>query len=99
MAYPVDQSARSQWGVEDSALREVPGSLKKLVPLQLNLPQHSKLPPARIIHTEVNNLPSGLRLRPAFVGRRSGLALSPAAAAGRIIHEDIPFVNNAGQGH
>ncbi len=31
MAYPVDQSARSQWGVEDSALREVPGSLKKLM--------------------------------------------------------------------
>ncbi len=31
MAYPVDRSARSQWGVEDSALREVPGSLKKLV--------------------------------------------------------------------
>ncbi len=31
MAYPFDQSARSQWGVEDSALREVPGSLKKLV--------------------------------------------------------------------
>ncbi len=31
MAYPVDQVARSQWGVEDSALREVPGSLKKLV--------------------------------------------------------------------
>ncbi len=51
---------------------------------------------ARIIHIEVNNLPSGLRLRPAFAGRRSGLALSPAAAAGRIIHEDTPFVNNAG---
>ncbi len=31
MDYPVDQSARSQWGVEDSALREVPRSLKKLV--------------------------------------------------------------------
>jgi len=30
----------------------------------------------RIIHIEVNNLPSGLRLRPAFAGRRSGLALS-----------------------
>ncbi len=44
MAYPVDRSARSQWGVEDSALREVPGSLKKLVPLQQNLPKHSKLP-------------------------------------------------------
>ncbi len=34
------------------------------------------------MHIEVNNLPSGLRLRPAFAGRRSGLALSPAAAAG-----------------
>ncbi len=38
----------------------------------------------------------GLRLRPAFAGRLSGLALRPAAAAGRIIHEDTPFVNNAG---
>ncbi len=38
----------------------------------------------------------GLRLRPAFAGRLSGLALSPAAAAGRIIHEGPPFVNNAG---
>ena len=37
---------------------------------------------AQIIHIEVNDLPSGLRLRPAFAGRRSGLALSPAAAAG-----------------
>ncbi len=45
---------------------------------------------------EVNNLPSGLRLHPAYAGRRSGLALRPAAAAGRIIHEDTPFVNNAG---
>ena len=50
----------------------------------------------RIIHIEVNNLPSGLRLRPAFAGRRSGLALSPATAAGRIIHERSVFVNNAG---
>ncbi|MFQ5917851.1 MAG: hypothetical protein ACE5I0_08595, partial [Candidatus Binatia bacterium] len=30
---------------------------------------------ARIIHIQVNNPPSGLRLRPAFAGRRSGLAL------------------------
>ena len=36
---------------------------------------------ARIIRIEVNNPPSGLRLRPAFSGRRSGLALSPAATA------------------
>ncbi len=36
----------------------------------------------RIIHIEVNNLPSGLRLRPACAGRRSGPALSPAAPAG-----------------
>ncbi len=65
-------------------------------------------PLARIIHIEVNNLPSGrnlgrgsevverLRLRPACAGRRSGLALSPAPGARRIIHEDTPFVNNAG---
>ena len=64
---------------------------------------------ARIIHIKVNNLPSGLRLRPAFAGRRSGLALSPSTLLGietgrcgrartrrRIIHEDTPFVNNAG---
>ena len=37
-----------------------------------------------------------IRLRPAFAGCRSGLALSPAPAAGRIIHEDTPLVNNAG---
>ncbi len=70
-----------------------------LVSLQLNLPKHPRVPPARIIHIEVNSRPSGLRLRPACAGRRSGLALSPAAAAGRIIHEDTPFVNNAGEGH
>ncbi len=29
---------------------------------------------ARIIHIPVNNPPSGLRLRPAFAGRRSGQA-------------------------
>ncbi len=65
-------------------------------PLQLILPNHPRVPPARIIHIEVNNLPSGRRLRPVSAGRRSGLALSPAAAAGLIIHEDTPFVNNAG---
>jgi hypothetical protein len=64
---------------------------------------------ARIIHIEGNNLPSGLRLRPAFAGHRSGLALSRpwerpvetcrcgrARTCRRIIHEDSPFVNNAG---
>jgi len=53
------------------------------------------------IHIEVNNLPSGLRLRPRFAGRRSGLALSRpwerpvetcrcgrARICRRIIHED-----------
>ncbi len=58
------------------------GGGEGLVPLQLTPPKHPRVPPARIIHIEVNNLPSGLRLRPAFAGRRSGLALRPAAAAG-----------------
>ncbi len=34
---------------------------------------------ARIIHETVNNPPSGLRLRPAFAGLRSGLALNGLA--------------------
>ncbi len=71
----------------------------KLVPLQLTPPKHPRVPPARIIHTEANNLPSGLRLRPAFVGRRSGPALNPAAAAGRIYSRRHSIRDNAGQGH
>ncbi len=71
------------------------------------MPAGTKL--ARIIHIEANNLPCGLRLRPAFAGLRSGLALSRpwerpvetytcgrARTYRRIIHEDTPFVNNAG---